>query len=403
MQKKLLEGVKVADFGWVAEGPMTAKYLADYGAEVIRLEGRTRPEIMRSLGPFKEAIVDYDRSGSFNQWNTSKLSLAVNLTKPEGVEVAKRLVAWSDVVVENFSGGAIERMGLGYEELKKVKTDIIMLSTCMQGQTGPHASSPGSGVTLPALTGYHHIAGWPDGLPTSTGAYTDWVALHFNVVAILAALDYRRRTGKGQHLDMSQYEHGVHFLAPLVLDYFVNGRVAGRTGNRCDYAAPHGAFRCRGAERWCAIGVFSDEEWEGFCKVLGNPEWTNSPRFANILERKKNEDELEKLVEAWTVNQSAEDVMTMMQAAGVGAGVVENAEDIMEHDPQLKHRQFFWELEHPTVGNYRAPRAGFVLSKVPCELRRAPLLGEHNEYVLKEVLSLSDEEIAELIASGAIE
>jgi len=401
--QKLLEGVKVADFGWVAEGPMTAKYLADYGADVIRLEGRTRPEIMRTLGPFKDQVVNYDGSGSFNQWNTSKLSLAVNLTKPEGIDVARKLIAWSDIVVENFSGGTMERMGLGYEELKKLKSNIIMLSTCMQGQKGPHASSPGSGVTLPALSGFHHIAGWPDGLPTSTGAYTDWVAVHFNVLAILAALDYRHRTGKGQYLDMSQYEHGIHFLAPLVLDYNVNRRVADRKGNRCDHATPHGAFRCRGEDRWCTIAVFTDEEWKAFCKVIGNPEWTNTTTFTTLLARKRNEDELERLVEEWTINHAAEEVMTMMQSVGVAAGVVENGEDIMERDPQLKYRHFFWELEHPEVGTYRAPRAGFVLSKVPCELRRAPLLGEHNEYVLKEVLGLPDEEIAELVASGAIE
>lgn len=403
MPKKLLEGVKVADFGWVAEGPMTAKYLADYGADVIRLEGRSRPEIMRSLGPFKDGVVGYNRSGSFNQWNTSKRSLAVNLTKPGGVEVAKKLITWSDVVVENFSGGAMERMGLGYAEMKKLKPDIIMLSTCMQGQTGPHASSPGSGVTLPALSGFHHITGWPDGLPASAGAYTDWIAVHYNVLVILAALDYRRRTGQGQYLDMSQYEDGVQFLGPLLLDYTVNQRVAGRIGNRCDYAAPHGAYRCQGQDRWCAIAVFTDEEWESFCRVIGDPSWTNDARFVTLLARKQNEDELERLVEEWTINHSAEEVMTLMQAAGVGAGVLQNGEDLMEHDPQLKHRRFFWELDHPEVGKYRAPRAGFLLSKVPCELRYAPLLGEHNEYVLKEILGMSDDEIAELVVAGVLE
>ncbi|GAG27297.1 unnamed protein product, partial [marine sediment metagenome] len=253
MEKKLFEGVKVADFGWVAEGPMVTKYLADYGAEVIRLEGRSRPEPMRALGPHKDNIVGLDRSGSTSQWNTSKLSLAINLAKPKGVEVAKRLVAWADIVVENFSGEAMQRMGLGYEELQKIKPDIIMLSTCMMGQTGPYATSPGTGSTLPALSGITNITGWPDRMPVQPGAYTDWVAVHYNVLAILAALDYRRRTGKGQYIDVSQYETGVHFLAPLAMDYAVNQRVAGRVGNRCDYAAPHNAYRCRGDERWCAI------------------------------------------------------------------------------------------------------------------------------------------------------
>ena len=202
---------------------------------------------------------------------------------------------------------------------------------------------------------------------------------------------------------MSQYENGVHFMAPLILDYVVNQRVANRMGNRYPYAAPHGAYRCRGEDRWCAIAVFTDEEWQSFCKVIGNPAWTNDPKFSTLLARKENEEELDRLVEEWTINHSAEEVMSMMQAAGVAAGTVQTAEDLLEHDPQLKHRHFFWELEHPEIGKYRARRPPFMLSKSPCELRRAPLLGEHNEYVLKEILGMSDEEIAELVIEGVIE
>lgn len=400
---KALEGVKVVDFGWIAEGPMICKYLGDYGADVIRIEGRTRPENMRSLGPFKDMVVDYDRSGSFNQWNTSKRSIAVNLTKTKGVEVAKRLASWADVVVENFAAGVLDKMGLGYEVLKKVNPDIILLSSTMMGQKGPNASSRGTGVTLSGFAGFHHIAGWPDSTPVSTGAITDWVAVHFNVLTILAALDYRRRTGKGQHFDNAQYENSLQFLEPYILDYTVNGRVANRNGNHHEYASPHGAYRCRGDDRWCAIGVFDDEEWNRFNCVIGDHSWAKDSRFASALGRKQNEEELDKLVESWTVDYLPEAITVMMQAAGVGAGTVENPEDIMEHDPQLKHRHFFWELDHPAAGKYRAPREGFTLSKSPCELYYAPKLGEHNEQVLKKILGMSEEEISELVIEQVIE
>ena len=207
--KKALEGIKVADFGWILVGPITGKLLADYGADVIKIEGRKRIDLLRTTRPFKDSTPGENRAGDFNQYNTSKRSLALNLAHPKGKEVAKRLVAWADIVSENFAGGAMERMGLGYEELKKVKTDIIMLSTCMQGQTGPHANHPGFGFHLAALSGFNSIVGWPDRFPAGVGPYTDFTAPRFNVLAILAALDYRNRTGKGQHLDMSQYESGV--------------------------------------------------------------------------------------------------------------------------------------------------------------------------------------------------
>ncbi|GAG38987.1 unnamed protein product, partial [marine sediment metagenome] len=240
--------------------------------------------------------------------------VALNLAHSKGVEIARRFVARADIVVENFAGGVMKRMGLGYEELKRLKPDIIMLSSCMQGQTGPYATHPGFGFHLAALSGFYQITGWPDREPPYLGPYTDFIAPHFNVLAILAALDYRRRTGKGLYIDMSQYENGVHFLAPLVLDYVVNRRVAERVGNRYPCAAPHNAYRCHGEDRWCAIAVFTDEEWESLCGVIGNPAWTEYARFSNLQSRKENEEELDGLVEEWTINHSAEGVMSMLQA-----------------------------------------------------------------------------------------
>jgi benzylsuccinate CoA-transferase BbsF subunit len=402
--KKLLEGIKIADFMWAAVGPLTIKTFADYGAEVIQIEGRTRNSGMRVIGPYKNHDTDMDLSGSWNQWDTSKMDIAINLSKPKGVEIAKKIVAWADIVADNFNSHTMEKMGLGYEELKKIKPDIIMLSSCMMGQTGPYSRSVGYGGPLTALSGFRHITGWPDLEPIGpAGAYTDFIAPHFNTLALLAALEYRRRTGKGQYLDLSQYENGVHFMSPLILDYNVNGRVADRMGNRLAYAAPHGAYRCQGDDRWCAIAVFTDEEWASFCKVIGNPEWTDDPKFSTLVARKENEDELDRLVEDWTIHYAAEEVMNLMQKHGVPAGVLQNAEDLQEHDPQLKHRNLYRTLSHPKQGKYVAPRPVFMASKCTCDVQRAPLLGEHNEYVMKEILGISDKEISELVVEGVLE
>ena len=394
MEKPLLDGIMVVDFTWHLTGPLTTKHLSDLGAEVIRVESRRRPDIQRTGA----------RWGSFNQYNTGKLGITLNLATAKGLELIKRLIARADIVVENFAGGAIERMGLSYEVIKEIKPDIIMLSSCMQGQTGPYAKHPGSGHKLTALAGFNHILGWPDREPGWIAAYTDFIAPRYNIIAIMAALEYRRRTGKGQYLDMSQYEAGVQFMAPLILDYVVNKRVVGRMGNKCPYAAPHNAYHCQGEDRWCAIAVFTDEEWESFCNVIGNPSLTEDPRFATLRARKENEEELDRLVNEWTINHSAEEVMDMMQAAGVAAGVVETGEDLLEHDPQFKHRHTFIELEHPEVEKYRTQvGAHFLLSKYTYDVKRASLLGEHNEYVFKGILGISDDEFDELVEEGVID
>jgi crotonobetainyl-CoA:carnitine CoA-transferase CaiB-like acyl-CoA transferase len=402
-QPNLLEGIKVVDFTWNIVGPLTTRALADYGAEVIKVESNNRPDPHRMASPHKDDVSGLNRSGNFAQDNNGKLSIALNLGHPDGVKMAKRLVARADVVVQSFTHGVMERLGLGYEELKQVKPDVIMLSTCMQGHTGPYASHPGLGYHLVALCGTSHITGWPDRQPPFLGPYTDYVAPHFNVLAILAALDYRSRTGRGQHIEVSQYENCVHFMAPIILDYVVNGRIAGREGNRYAYAAPHNAYRCRGEDRWCTIAVLDDEEWESFCKVVGSPSWSKDPKFSRLSVRKQNEDELDRLVEKWTTSHSAEEVMNMMQAAGVPAGLVQTGEDLLEKDPQLKHRHFFRELDHPEIGKHYARGPSFVLSKSPWLPQRCPLLGEHNEYILKELLGMSDEEIAELTIEGVLD
>lgn len=397
-----LTGLKVVDFTWSWAGPIATKTLADHGAEVIKIESTERPDILRTLPPYKNAVVGLNR-GMFNQDNTGKLSLTLNLAHPKGAEIAEKLVARADLVVENSAAGSFARMGLGYDQLKKVKPDIIILSSCMMGQTGPWASHRGFGYLTTAVSGFSHIAGWVDQECAYLESYTDFIGPHLIVLLVLAALDYRQRTGKGQYIDLSQYENAVQFMEPLILDQRVNARTAERMGNWHHQAVPHGAYRCLGEDRWCSIAVFTDEDWQKFSQVIGNPDWTKDPRFSTFSARKQFECELDMLVEKWTVNHSAEEVMTVMQAAGVAAGVLETGEDLLERDPQLKHRRYFRALDHPEIGKHYVPRPSFILSKSPCELSRAPLLGEHNEHVLKNILNIPDEEITELIIGGVIQ
>lgn len=404
MQSRLpLEGLKICDFSWVGAAPWATMYLAVHGAKVIKVESSSRLDFTRLSSPFKDNIPGVNRSGVFLNLNTSKCSMTLNMRHPRAIMIIKRLVAWADVVTENFRPGVMEKWGLGYEELKKVNPDIIMVRSSIQGQTGPRAYLPGYGFGLNGLAGFNHLTGWPDGEPIGVAiAYTDEIVPLFTVIAILTALDYRQRTGEGQCIDLSQFEASLHFLAPALLDYAVNRQVQTRNGNRSSYAAPHGVYRCQGDERWCAIAVFSDEEWDAFCHVLGDPEWTKDPRFATAHSRKKNEDELDRLVEEWTINCLAEEIMVLMQAAGVDAGIVEDSQDLVQRDPQLKYRHHFQRVDHPEMGRCFCESPAFRLSKTSLDYRPAPCLGEHNEYVCKEILGMSDEEFIELLNSGAL-
>lgn len=401
--RKIFDGIRIIDFGWAWAIPLTTKVFSDYGAEVIRVESNSKPDLWRTHPPFKDNIAGVNRNGIFIQDNTGKLSITINLGHPRGIELAKKLISRADIVAENFSAGTMQRLGLGYDELKKVNPSVIMLSSSVQGQSGPYAKMPAWGYLLTALCGFNQISGWPDREPASLGSYTDFIAPYFNCTALLAALAYRRKTGKGMYLDMSQYENAMQFMSPLILDYEVNQHIAGRIGNRTEYAAPHAAYRCRGDDRWCAVAVFTDKEWQSFCECAGAPAWTKDIRFATLLSRKENEDEMDRLVEAWTCGYVAEEAMALLQSAGVTAGILQTSKDLLENDPQLKQSQFTRVVEHPEVGKYRASRPPFILSKLSPELRRSPLLGEHNEYVLQQVLNLPDEEIGSLIAEGVID
>jgi benzylsuccinate CoA-transferase BbsF subunit len=401
----VFSGITIFAFCWAVVGPLTMKFFADHGATVIRVETTKRPCVMRASSPYKDNKPGLNRGGYFNYFNSNILSLALNMGHPRAIEVAKRFVAKSDVVMQNYTPGVVERWGLGYEELQKIKPDIIVLRQSGYGSWGPYAQLPAFGMVLVPIAGFPNFIGWPgkEPLPIGVSAYTDCISPRLASAALIAALDYRNKTGKGQLLDLSQFEAALYFILPAILGYVSNGREPSRIGNSSPYACPHGVYPCQGDDRWCTIAVFSDAEWMNLCRVIGKPEYTENPRFKTLINRKKHEDEIDKLLGDWTTSFTAEEVMARMQAAGVPAGVVKNTADVYD-DPQLRKRNIFWPLNHSEMGLFTHMGQSFELSKTPARAYSpSPLLGEHTEYVCTRILGMSDEEFIELMQAGVFE
>ena len=391
-------GLKVADFAWVGVGPITSKYLADHGARVVRVESENRPDVLRGAPPFKDNVPGINRSQFFGDFNTSKLGLALDLTQDEAIAVAKRLIAWSDVMIESFAPGAVQRMGLDYERLREINPGLVMVSTCLMGQTGPARRMSGYGYHAGAIAGYYEVTGWPDRDPSGPWtAYTDTIAPRFVSSVLAAALDRRRRTGEGCYIDLAQLEAALHFLGPEILDYQVNGRSVTRIGNRSRFAAPQGCYPCMGENNWVAIAVDTDDQWRALSRVVG---WTGD--YPTNADRLAAHDAIDAALAAWTSERAAASVARELQAAGVPAGVVQRSSDLLR-DPQYVHRGFYRELEHGEMG--RVPYAGhqYRISDYDNGPRGpAPQLGEHSFQVLTELLGMSDEEVGQAFASGAI-
>ncbi|MFC1921574.1 CaiB/BaiF CoA transferase family protein [Chloroflexota bacterium] len=398
VEKQALSGLKVVGFVTAGVGPLVLKTLATHGATVMLVESAKRPDMTRTSSPFKDNNPGINRSYRFALRNSDKYSLCLNMKHSRAKEVSRRLVDWADVIVNNYRPGVLESWGLSYEEAREIKDDVIMIGLSYEGRTGPHRMAAGYGGQLAGYAGFVSLAGWPDRAPVTVGAYPDIISPRYGIVAILAALNYRGRTGKGQYIDLSEYEAAVQFLSPAILDYTVNNRIQTQNGNKCPYAVPHGVYRCKGDDEWCAIAVFTDIEFEAFCKVIGSPSWTREAKFSTLNGRKEHEDELNRLVEEWTVNHTAEEIMMMMQQAGLEAGVVRTGRDIIKNCPQLEHRHYWWTLEHPEIGEADYGGNSFILSKTPYQLQRpAPCLGEHTHYICTELLGMSDEEFIGLL------
>jgi benzylsuccinate CoA-transferase BbsF subunit len=401
---RVFDGLKVVDFGWIGVGPITARYFADHGATVIRVESLTRFDGLRMAPPYKNAKPGLNNSQFFANFNASKKSLGLNMAQAEARTIAKRLcLEWADIIIEGFTPKQMRAWGLHYEDLSPTRPDLIMVSTCQLGQTGPYSMYAGYGNMAASLAGYYEITGWADRGPCMVyGAYTDMLTPGVGASLIAASLDYRRRTGKGQWIDLSQFETGVNHVPVAVLDYTVNGRIASRTGNQDARGCPHAVYRCVGEDRWIALAVFTEEEWRALVNTIGDPSWAHAERFATQAGRKANEDALNALIEEWTKTREAEYIETLLQQAGVAAGMVAKQSDLFD-DPQLQDWGFFAWREHPVMG--LSPYDGLMshFSQTPGDVAPAPLLGEHYEEVLTSILKFSDEEVAELIGKGVVE
>ena len=410
MTKGSLEGVKVLEFSTAVAGPHAPWQLAGLGATVVKVESTSRPDSMRTSLTSKDNIPGVNRGLVFLSQNAGKLSLGLNLKYPQGLDIAKRLVKWADILYQNFRPGVLERMGLGYKVAREINPSIIMVSSSAAG--GKSANKPvyqnlaGNASTGEAMSGYYHLTGWADRKNEKIfrKAYPgDWVAPAFGAMAVIAALAYRRRTGKGQHIDLSQVEPMIHCMSVPCLDQQFNEREQTKMGNRHPSASPHSAFRCRDEEEYCAIAVFTHEQWQALCQAMGNPSWCQEGRFASSEARKANEDELETWIESWTRTLTASEVMEKLQKAKVPAGVVQTIEDIMDKDPQIRTMGTFAKLEHPVIGKASHLALPYKLSKTPGEVRTAPLLGQHIEYVCLEILKMSLEEYEVLKGEGVLE
>lgn len=400
-----LDDVKICDFMWVMAGPASTRVLADYGATVVRIESPTRIDTARTLQPYHDNKLGPDSSGLFANCNAGKLGISLDLGSYGAREVVHDLVRWADVVTESFSPKAMRAWGFDYESLRKVNPALIMLSSCLMGQTGPLAKIAGFGNMAAAISGFHNLTGWPDRPPAGLfGAYTDYVAPRFTAMAILAALDYRRRTGEGQYIDQSQAECAIHFLGPAILDYTVNGRIGERVGNSDAVFAPHGVYpAARNAEdQWVAIVCRNDGDWRRLCTAMKNEDLARDSRLATARGRLEHRDAIDSSLAAWSRALEAGAIESLLQSHGVPAHQVQNSA-AASRDPQFAHRGHFVALEHPTLGQFTVEGSRAKLSRTPASVRRAaPTLGQDNQHVLENILGYDEARISELVASGAL-
>ena len=399
----IFEGLKILDFSWVIVGPRTVRYLADQGATVVKVENINYPCAIRQSPPFKDGKSGINRSAYFTAYNINKMSIGIDLANPEGTKIIMKLAKWADVIIESFAPGIMESFGLGYEDIKRIKPDVIFLRTNMLGATGPRASMRGFGFQLVGYTGFTYITGWPDRTPVQPfGPYTDSIAPRFTTSALILALIHKRRTGKGVYIDVSQHETGIQFLAPILLDRQITGRNRERRGNLHSVYCPHGVYPCKGEDRWIAIAVTSDEEWAALIEIVDTLEIRQN-EFASKHDRKQNEDKIDAIISQWTRQYTAEEITERLQEKGIPAGIVENSQDLAQ-DPQLAYRKAIWYLDNEEVGRHAAFGQGFILSKAPPpDPKPSPRLGEHTFSICKEILNMRDEEIAKLLRDGVLQ
>jgi crotonobetainyl-CoA:carnitine CoA-transferase CaiB-like acyl-CoA transferase len=399
-----LEGIRVIDFGQMWAGPHLTQWLACLGAEVIKVETSLRLDFLRMVGAPPGPGQDDANAGTvFMALNFGKKGVTLNMNQPKARELARRLIEKSDVVTENFGGPVLERWGLSYDELRKIKPDIIVYAGSGYGRSGPHRARPAYAEIVEAFDGSTFLNGYPGSGPFTVGVspWTDATQAMHGAFAVMAALYHRRNTGEGQYIDAAMIEGSCNFLGETMMGYTMNGATGERMGNRDRVMAPHGCYRCQGDDEWVAIAVTGEDDWRAFCAAIGGPEWTRRPEFATGAGRHAHQDELDALITDWTRQRGQYEVMDLLQKAGVAAGASLNIKELV-NDPQLRARRFFFESEHPVGGRLTLPGLPWRPADGTAGYSPAPLLGEHNYSVFGELLGLTVEEIDRLIAEEVI-
>jgi len=396
-----LSGLKVLDFMWVMAGPASTRVLADYGATVVKVESASPMDLVRVLPPFYEGAPVPENSASFGSLNAGKLSLSLDLRDPDASAVVHDLVRWADVVTDSFSAGAMKTLGLDYESLRAINPDVIVLSSCLFGQTGPLSAMAGYGTMGAAVAGLVQPTGWPDRAPCGPfGPYTDWLAPRLTLPTLLAALDHRRRTGQGQQVDQSQAESSLHFMVPALLDFAANGVVIDRVANTDPQMSPHGVYPADGDDEWLALTVRDDDDWTRLCAAIDRPDLSADARLATLEGRRTHADEIDEAIAQWTGARGGSEGEQALQQAGVPAHVVVHAERAAE-EPQFEGH--FVEAPHELHGTAFVESTRFTLSRTPARVERAaPTLGQDTDAVLRELLGYDPARIESLRAAGTL-
>ena len=396
-----LTGYRVVDFGWVWAGTLLGSILGSYGAEVIKIESNHRLDGMR-FGKVFELGEELEKNTFFQNLNRNKLSITLDISKEEGRQLIKELIQKSDIVIENFSPGTLERRGLDYSTLAKLKSDLIMLSLSPMGQHGPLSKLVTYAPIISALSGMDSLVGYPGESPIGfKHAYADVIASMYGLFAILAAIKHHAETGEGQYIDLSQGEAVMPAMGEAFMEYEMNNRVTGSLGNVSKTMAPHGIYPCAGEDKWISIAVKTADEWQHFCHTIGDPSWTKEEQFSDTAKRIAHAEELDKHVSEWTSQHDFYEATEILQKVGVAATPVLNTEDIFL-DTHFNERKAFVDVEHPINGSTMLYNWPWKIDDLDYRMRHAPLLGEHNDYVFGQLLGLSGKEIKKLMADEII-
>ncbi len=397
MFKDALKGIRIADFSWVWAGPYATSLLSYMGAEVIKIESRGRVDQTRKGSIMNgDSFNGYDSSPTFNNANLNKQGVSIDITKPGGAELARRLVAECDIVVANMRPGKMDKLGLGYHDLIKVKPDVIMLESSGFGCTGPYRGYAGFAPIFASFGGLAYLTGYEDGAPNVMSGVQDMRAGTMAAFILITALVNRQKTGKGQYIDLSSSECLSALVGPELMEYTMNKRSPFRCGNQDAVMAPHNCYRCKGEDKWISIAVATDEEWDALRRAMGDPDWAKAEEYASVYSRRQHGKELDAHMTEWTVNYTHYELMELLQGVGVAAMPSFDAEEILK-DPHTKERNLFTEVDHPALGKQVVMNPAWKLSETPARIRKpGPLLGEDNYDVFENLLGMQEEEIKKL-------